>query len=311
MTNIKIIGETIQKLRRAAGETQEQLANAVGVSAQAVSKWENGGVPDIELLPQIAGHYGVTVDTLFGNDLSDTAGLKQAFLKTFAETPNDEWIDKVFEHLFDIERTAFGEYDGKNTMSEAIGSHSNSSVSFKGGFTHMGLDKLRYFLLVPNAADWDDALFGPDLQNGDDDFDYPALFKDLSDPDVFRILLEMHRRDNSKQFTPSLFVRSFGMTPEKADEIVRTLKKYRFMSTQNVDLDGESIELLTFHSNLCFVALLIFARQIISRPLSWYGYIGNSQNAVMPKTESAESSKKPKVASSGKTTDPDKVNPEK
>ena len=39
------IGETIKKLRKAKGMTQEELAETVNVSFQAVSKWENGGSP--------------------------------------------------------------------------------------------------------------------------------------------------------------------------------------------------------------------------------------------------------------------------
>ena len=46
--------ENLARLRKAANLTQEALAQAVGVSAQAVSKWENNGVPDATLLPAIA-----------------------------------------------------------------------------------------------------------------------------------------------------------------------------------------------------------------------------------------------------------------
>lgn len=305
MTNIKIIGETVQKLRRTAGETQEQLANAVGVSAQAVSKWENGGVPDIELLPQIAEHYGVTIDALFGNDLADTAGLKQAFLKTFAETPNDEWIDKVFELMWDIECTAFGNNLQDFSMSDAIRSmyeegayepnQCYSSVNFKGGFTHMGFEKLKYFLIVPQAADWDAALFGPDRSAEVDKFDYPAFFKDISDPVFFNVLLEMHRRNNDKQFTKSIFERLFGLKSEKVDEIVKLLTKYRFLRSKTVDLDGEAMQLYTFHGNLCFVALLIFARQVIARPGVWNGYIGNNQYTMIPKSGDAKDADSKKI----------------
>jgi len=47
--SIEAIGKQIASLRKEKGARQEELAKYVGVSAQAVSKWENGGVPDIEL----------------------------------------------------------------------------------------------------------------------------------------------------------------------------------------------------------------------------------------------------------------------
>jgi len=67
---ISSIGQTIAELRKQKGSTQEELASAAGVSAQAVSKWENGGAPDAELLPAIADFLGVTVDRLFGRSVS-------------------------------------------------------------------------------------------------------------------------------------------------------------------------------------------------------------------------------------------------
>jgi len=62
------IGQIILDLRKAKGSTQEELANAVGISPQAVSKWENGGTPDTELLPAIADYFNVPVDRLFGRE---------------------------------------------------------------------------------------------------------------------------------------------------------------------------------------------------------------------------------------------------
>jgi transcriptional regulator with XRE-family HTH domain len=61
------IGKRIADLRKQKGMTQEQLANQVGVTAQAVSKWENDlSCPDISALPQLAEVLGVTTDELLG-----------------------------------------------------------------------------------------------------------------------------------------------------------------------------------------------------------------------------------------------------
>ena len=59
------IGKRIAQLRREKGLTQEELANRMGVSPQAVSKWENDQTcPDISALPKLARLFGVTVDEL-------------------------------------------------------------------------------------------------------------------------------------------------------------------------------------------------------------------------------------------------------
>lgn len=65
------LGDIIKKLRKQRNLTQEQIAEAFGVSCQAISKWETGtSYPDISLLPIIADYFGVSVDYLLGHDTS-------------------------------------------------------------------------------------------------------------------------------------------------------------------------------------------------------------------------------------------------
>jgi len=60
------IGYKIKQLRYRASLTQEQLAERLGLSAQAISKWENSvTMPDISLLPALAKTFGVSIDELF------------------------------------------------------------------------------------------------------------------------------------------------------------------------------------------------------------------------------------------------------
>lgn len=60
------IGKQIKNLRIEKGVTQEELAKHLGVSYQAVSKWENNvTAPDIQLLPKLSVYFGVTIDELF------------------------------------------------------------------------------------------------------------------------------------------------------------------------------------------------------------------------------------------------------
>ena len=62
------VGETIQRLRTERRLSQEQLAEQVGVSRQAVSKWElNAALPDTDKLIPLARTLGVSIDALLGN----------------------------------------------------------------------------------------------------------------------------------------------------------------------------------------------------------------------------------------------------
>ena len=65
----KTIGKKLYELRKQSGFTQDYVAEKLGVSAQAVSKWENDiACPDIMILPNIAELYEITIDELFKNE---------------------------------------------------------------------------------------------------------------------------------------------------------------------------------------------------------------------------------------------------
>ena len=64
--NIRL-GENIRKLRKITDTTQEKLAEYLGITAQAVSRWESGVcLPDMELLPGIASFFHTSIDELMG-----------------------------------------------------------------------------------------------------------------------------------------------------------------------------------------------------------------------------------------------------
>ncbi|MGN1346163.1 MAG: helix-turn-helix transcriptional regulator, partial [Eubacteriales bacterium] len=61
------IGQKIRELRLRSNRTQAETALALGVSPQAVSRWEMGVTyPDLELLPSLANYFGTSIDGLFG-----------------------------------------------------------------------------------------------------------------------------------------------------------------------------------------------------------------------------------------------------
>ena len=67
------IGKNIAKYRKAAGLTQEELGGKLGVTNQAVSKWESGvSMPDILLLPEIAAVLGITLEDIYGIKKEDS-----------------------------------------------------------------------------------------------------------------------------------------------------------------------------------------------------------------------------------------------
>lgn len=97
MTTIKI-NEQIAFLRKQKGLTQEELANALGVTNQAVSKWESAQCcPDIQLLPDLAKLFDVSVDELLGyTPVSTTEDIVLAIRKRIESLPRGEDFDFTF-----------------------------------------------------------------------------------------------------------------------------------------------------------------------------------------------------------------------
>ncbi|MCI7809825.1 helix-turn-helix transcriptional regulator [bacterium] len=95
------IGSRICGYRKAKGMTQEELASRLGVSAQAVSKWENdGSCPDISLVPQLCRELGVTADELLAGRTSEVKlvpaeqrrGLEQLTLRVYINTADGDRV---------------------------------------------------------------------------------------------------------------------------------------------------------------------------------------------------------------------------
>ena len=91
------IGTTIKKLRRERDMTQEQLADSLGITANAVSQWEcDRTAPDISQLPILANLFETTIDALFEyDDASKKADVEKFFRQIREELPNDAMDERL------------------------------------------------------------------------------------------------------------------------------------------------------------------------------------------------------------------------
>ena len=269
MNTVGEIGAVISKLRKSKGVTQEELAKHVGVSAQAVSKWENGGVPDTELLPKIADYFKVSIDNLFDRSIN-TSSLQSALIESIYNESESNRFHRVLDYCWDMERALmphnfvvdYSETLEENNRGIENGDQCYSQILNNEGFTLMGLGKRsRYFLVVPNPNDTDAAYL-----NG---INYPEFFKDFSDEKVFNACIMLNKRNAEKAFTENLLVKKLGVTPEQSKTILGVLRKYKLVYTSQIEMDDEIKTVFHFHPTPAFVALLIFAREMIDRPNSY------------------------------------------
>ena len=180
------IGNQIRQLRQRRGITQEAMAQELGVTAQAVSKWERGvATPDISLLPDISAFFGVTIDELFA--LSDDTRMERIqnmlwdvryFDPTEVEDTRKFLLDKgrrepengkVYEHLAELENHLAAEHHEKAAeyAKEALrrdwnlrGPHSELEIAMNGRIhdwnynNHYMLINFYQDHILRNPQDW-------------------------------------------------------------------------------------------------------------------------------------------------------------
>ena len=133
---MKMIGDQIKKFRAKKEITQEELGRLVGVTTQAVSKWERGGVPDAELVPAIADALGVTTDMLFGRSRSSSP--VDAILREMSLLDSEERFKKAFLYLCAV-GTGITEFETDGINQEDI--ENIRSKNGTGYYTRICLDE--------------------------------------------------------------------------------------------------------------------------------------------------------------------------
>lgn len=92
------IGRTIKELRQKRGITQEEFSEALQVSVQTISRWENGvNAPDLSMLPVLAIYFKVTTDYLLGLERSDTMAKLIKTTETFELASKQEAEEMVLK----------------------------------------------------------------------------------------------------------------------------------------------------------------------------------------------------------------------
>ncbi len=274
------IGLNISALRKQKGTTQEELAKHVGVSAQAVSKWENGGVPDTELLSKIADYFDVSIDKLFGRENTNLVNIDEAIFNELNKTDEDKRFTRAFELCWIIEQSFTGTLfsDSARFRQEIEEYHPDeqvySNVLRDSGYTEMGLfSRMQYFLLVPEAKDKNKALF--------EGINYTELFKTLSDEDFFSALVFFYKRENTNAFTPRILEKELKIPYDKAQKVIHQMHRMYLVYKTVAEVDDEPIELYSFSPRPSFASLLIFAREMIHCPDNFYCNMGGRKKPYL------------------------------
>ena len=128
------LGQKIRELRHRAECTQEALADTLGVTSQAVSRWESGGgYPDMEMIPSIANYFGISIDELFGYDNERSKKINLLAEKIHAMNVQNNGVDINVDECIRLAREALIEFPGNETLMLCL-----ASVLYNAGYVRYG-----------------------------------------------------------------------------------------------------------------------------------------------------------------------------
>lgn len=132
------LGNKIRALRHRDGRTQEDLANVLGVTSQAVSRWESGGsYPDMSLIPSIANFFGITIDELFGYENQREQKINALVAQIEEMEQQNRGTDVNISECIALARKALIEFPGNEKLMLCLATVLNTAGYVRHGEAHL------------------------------------------------------------------------------------------------------------------------------------------------------------------------------
>lgn len=275
------IGEKISKYRKLKGITQEQFGELVGVSGQAVSKWENGGVPDTYLLPTISKVLGVSIDALFGvekkiSDYTQDEILDDLFKfclqKMHCKDNRIDFFKFMFDTIWTVQSAYFGN-ESRPLLKDVVkknrdNSQITSQIINDEGTTYLSLvDNFPFFSAVCDTPEISKKLLS--------EKNFGEFFSLLASEDGMKAILFTQSATETSQYTADMISKKIGITLERFLEIEPLLVKYGLLNEDSLTLDDSIIKVYHKWSNPEIRPLLMMAYQFINARQCYYDFTCN------------------------------------
>ncbi|MBD5551151.1 MAG: helix-turn-helix transcriptional regulator [Lachnospiraceae bacterium] len=225
------IGENIAHYRKAKGLKQSELGEQIGVSAQAVSKWENGGAPDVTLMPEIARALDVSIGMLFGE--SAETWQRQAAAELVGHDP-EHAAERVCAFLWELQKeigSALGFSDVLKDIDyvEDIQKQCHVRLCQDSGLWLSNIHRnFHYGLIMPEPADgFSSVLSSPE--------EYERVFAVLGKKDRCRVLIWLYG-----QSKPATLRRIEAQLNIPVKDALEDLAGLGFVQKLEIDTDTDS-----------------------------------------------------------------------
>lgn len=260
---MSVIGEQIKKYRIQKKYTQEKLGSMIGVTTQAVSKWERGGTPDAEVLPTLADALGVSIDALFGREEQD---IRIVLSKKLSKTPSDEAFRKAFNYCWSLIVGLTGDENISENFPEPFNDLSSAKndrgmdffakILRDDGMTMARTSyDFRYFFLMVRPQD--DSI----LSHFESSEAIRQVFALFADKKILKILFYLYTVSNIP-VTAQLISQGTGLEPGEVERCMKTLCDKMIVHPMKIaSVDGEiKSYIIRFEANV--MPMLCYADEI-------------------------------------------------
>lgn len=267
----QILSERIAALRKERGLTQEQLGRLVGVSSQAVGKWEKGGAPDVELLPILSRQLGVTIDALFGLEDGPREAVQDTLARYLRELPSEERMGQFCRLVW----ACVGAFLPDGLQIPAMGYLERCQPDQRDGEPQLMLSQCRGaggILLDLHAEDLAFVTLWPEPKNGYAAWlapksAYRRLFALLARPGCLELLGYLHSQP-LRYFSPAAAAKQLRMPRETAEPLLEALARQNILRRVELELEEGAGKAYQLAEPLKFIPFLYLARCMMQSDLN-------------------------------------------
>ena len=252
--------QNLKTLRLKKEMTQEQLANILGVSPQAVSKWETSDTyPDGALLAPLANALDVSLDRLFDNRICSMGDLSTRIRNLISVTPAEQRFHIARDICWQIEKGLFNcqmAIEDQYSPDEIRKKKRSSYILNDYGFTHVSNRTAPFFSVFPE--------YGNSLSEAiSDGEELRKTLAILSSSETMKAILFLHSKEENFVFEGEALESLCGISADSTPAVLTDLSALHLVRKSNVEIDGSTHTLYYSMPSHKVIALLLMAKELM------------------------------------------------
>ncbi len=251
-----MFSQNLTRYRKRCGLTQGQLAALINVTPQAVSKWENGSLPDSEFLPLLSEALGISIDILFGiAEEQEPPDLEALLLERIRHTPPEKRADEIMQ-LFYAAMTAYHEQkiSCKYPSELELETYAEIKTDYEFALARLNQD-LKYLCFVKIPEDGINSYTVPTDK-------MVRLFDTLADKDALTIVNYLGSGCRNRMQSLEYIAKQVDMPIAKVSRIVDGLDSLGLVWRVSAEISDEPSVVYGFVNSTPLAGMLVLAKSL-------------------------------------------------